>query len=291
MAKSSSRAAIPKFETTRTTSSRYMESNSHRSTEGSDEVAEPSDHITVSVSTPSTDARRPTTDLAVYKYYFSALGWFRISALLLFLVTEAGMSGFRYVWVDLWSSSSDNATASRLGYWLGLYGAFSIIQALSLILAVFAPLSFLSNVNTGALVTRFSQDMRLVDIILPRGFISTGFPSLPYLAAVLPLLLRVLYLIQRFYLKTSRQLRLLECVNTFISFSILICVVYFIWSFIKLIYNTYRIELKSPLYTYFIESLAGVTTIRAFSWTYAATSRMISMLDTAQRPYYLLLYI
>jgi hypothetical protein len=38
-----------------------------------------------------------------------------------------------------------------------------------------APLSFLSNLETGALVTRFSQDMRLVDMILPRGFISTGF--------------------------------------------------------------------------------------------------------------------
>ncbi|CAG8893204.1 unnamed protein product [Penicillium egyptiacum] len=239
-----------------------------------DELAKPSNHTADSTSAPSPDAHRQTTDLTVYKYYFSALGWFRIAALLFFLVTEAGISAFRYVWVDLWSSSSDNATASRLGYWLGLYGAFSVIQALSLALAVFAPLSFLSNVDTGVLVTRFSQDMRLVDMILPRGFISTGFQffgaiaqgataiaSLPYLAAALPLLLGVLVLIQRFYLKTSRQLRLLE------------------------------IELKSPLYTHFIESLAGITTIRAFSWTHAATSRMISMLDTAQRPYYLLLCI
>jgi ATP-binding cassette subfamily C (CFTR/MRP) protein 1 len=54
---------------------------------------------------------------------------------------------------------------------------------------------------------------------------------------------------------------------------------------------THRIELKSPLYTHFIESLAGLTTIRAFSWTHAASSRMISMLDTAQKPYYLLLCI
>jgi ATP-binding cassette subfamily C (CFTR/MRP) protein 1 len=54
---------------------------------------------------------------------------------------------------------------------------------------------------------------------------------------------------------------------------------------------TYRIELKSPLYTHFIESLAGVTTIRAFSWTHAASTRMISMLDVAQKPYYLLLCI
>ncbi|KAJ5591589.1 multidrug resistance-associated protein [Penicillium hispanicum] len=245
----------------------------------------------------STDTKRQnTTDFAVYKYYFSALGGLRIFALLCFLTVEAGISGFRYVWVELWSSSS--SSNSRLGYWLGVYGALSFVQSSALILAVFwvwvvivpaasknlharilhacmsAPLSFLSNVETGTLVTRFSQDMRLVDMILPRAFINTGFQifaalaqgavaiaSLPYLAATLPFLIGVLVLIQRFYLRTSRQLRLLE------------------------------IELKSPLYTHFIESLAGLTTIRAFSWTQASTSKMLSMLDTAQKPYYLLICI
>ncbi|KAJ5285483.1 ABC transporter [Penicillium chrysogenum] len=297
-------------------------------TERIDELESPSNYTADSMSAPSPDVHRQTTDLAVYKYYFSALGWFRIVALLLFLITEAGISAFRYVWVDLWSSSSDNITALHLGYWLGLYGAFSVIQALSLTLAVFwtwviivpaasknlhsivlhtcmgAPLSFLSSVDTGVLVTRFSQDMRLVDMILPRGFISTGFQffgaiaqgataiaSLPYLAVALPLLFGVLVLIQRFYLKTSRQLRLLECVVTFYIFSALIYLAYFIFAFMELIHITYRIELKSPLYTHFIESLAGIATIRAFSWTHTAMSRMISMLDTAQRPYYLLLCI
>ncbi|CAG8022334.1 unnamed protein product [Penicillium salamii] len=269
----------------------------HDEMEKIDELATPDDLVDPT-SPLVTDGKRQTTDLSFYNYYFSALGWARIAALVLFLVSESGISGFRYVWINLWSSSSDNNTASRLGYWLGLYGAFSVIQASSLALAVFwtwvfivpaaskslhstvlhacmgAPLSFLSNVDTGVLVTRFSQDMRLVDMVLPRGFISTGFQifdviaqsaiaiaSLPYLAAILPFIIGVLVLIQRFYLRTSRQLRLLE------------------------------IELKSPLYTHFIESLAGVITIRAFSWTHATTCRMISMLDTAQRPYYLLLCI
>ncbi|KAJ5554087.1 hypothetical protein N7513_004046 [Penicillium frequentans] len=266
--------------------------------EGIDELPELLNQTAESIHAPSADVKRPMTDLAVYKYYFSALGWLRISALLFFLITEAGMSGFRYIWVDLWSSSSDDTAPARLGYWLGLYGAFSVIQLFALTLAVFwtwvvivpaasqnlhstmlhvcmsAPMSFLSNVETGALVTRFSQDIRLVDMILPRAFISTGFQffaaiaqgaiaiaSLPYLAAALPPVIGLLVLIQRFYLKTSRQLRLLE------------------------------IELKSPLYTHFIESLAGVTTIRAFAWTHATSNRMISMLDTAQKPYYLLLCI
>lgn len=82
--------------------------------------------------------------------------------------------------------------------------------------------------------------MRLVDMILPRGLINAGFrgysqkfpsriwlirnveffaaltqsaiaiASLPYLAAALPVIVGLLVLIQRFYLRTSRQLRLLE---------------------------------------------------------------------------------
>ncbi|KAJ5758005.1 uncharacterized protein N7511_006699 [Penicillium nucicola] len=244
----------------------------------------------------SKESNQKKTDLAVYKYYFSALGRARIAALFLFIVIDSGTNSFRYVWIDLWSSSSDSS--SRLGYWLGIYGALSVVQALALITAVFwvwviivplasknlhstvlrtsmaAPLAFLSNLETGALVTRFSQDMRLVDMILPRAFFSTvimffgaigegaiAIASLPYLAAALPPLLGTFYLIQRFYLQTSRQLRLLE------------------------------IELKSPLYTHFIESLAGLTTIRAFAWTHATTNRMLSILDNAQRPYYLLLCI
>jgi hypothetical protein len=38
--------------------------------------------------------------------------------------------------VNLWSSSSDSASNSRLGYWLGLYAALAVIEASALILAV-----------------------------------------------------------------------------------------------------------------------------------------------------------
>ncbi|RAH74153.1 multidrug resistance-associated protein [Aspergillus aculeatinus CBS 121060] len=246
----------------------------------------------------SCDGDRQTTDTSVYKFYFSSLGWLRVATFVSLLTVNSAVGGFLYIWVERWSSSNDSASGSRSGYWLGIYAALAAVEAGSLALAIFwtwviivpaaskhlhstvlracmsAPLSYLSNVETGALVTRFSQDMRLVDMILPRGFISLGFQlfsalaqgaitiaSLPYIAAALPFLIALLGLLQRFYLRTSRQLRLLE------------------------------IELKSPLYTHFLESLSGVTTIRAFSWTPVAVSRMLAMLDTAQKPYYLLLCI
>ncbi|KAJ5616869.1 ABC transporter integral membrane type 1 [Penicillium hordei] len=263
------------------------------------ELPETLEVITSRVSTPaSTDEHRQTTDIAVYKYYFSAMGWFRVLVLVFLLVVDGGIGGLRSAWIEMWSSSTDSASSSGLGYWLGMYGAFSFVEAAAMAFAVYwtwvvivpaasknvhatvletcmsAPLSFLSHVDTGSLITRFSQDMRLVDMILPRGFISTGFQivgalaqaavtiaALPYMALALPFLVGMLVLVQRFYLRTSRQLRLLE------------------------------IELKSPLYTHFIESLAGIVTIRAFSWTTASTSKMLHLLDRAQRPFYLLLCI
>uniref|UniRef100_A0A093UV48 ABC transporter C family member 3 n=1 Tax=Talaromyces marneffei PM1 TaxID=1077442 RepID=A0A093UV48_TALMA len=66
----------------------------------------------------------------------------------------------------LYSRYTAGSLSSCISYWLGLYGAFSVIEAIALSLAVFmlrayvsAPLYFLSNVRTGDLITRFSQDI------------------------------------------------------------------------------------------------------------------------------------
>lgn len=51
------------------------------------------------------------------------------------------------------------------------------------------------------------------------------------------------------------------------------------------------IESKSSVYAQFVESLAGLTTIRAFGWGDEAKSENCGFLDVTQRPYYLLLCI
>lgn len=79
-----------------------------------------------------------------------------------------------------------------------------------------------------------------------------------YLAISIPAILLILFYIQRFYLRTSRQLRLLD------------------------------LEAKSPLYSYFISSFAGLTAIRAFSWPGRCYAEHLRRLDTSQRPAYLL---
>jgi ATP-binding cassette subfamily C (CFTR/MRP) protein 1 len=85
--------------------------------------------------------------------------------------------------------------------------------------------------------------------------------SASYFAATLPVVLGIVYALQKYYLRTSRQVRLLD------------------------------LEAKSPLYSHFIESLSGLTTLRAFGWTSAFEERNMLLLDASQKPFYLLFCI
>lgn len=79
-----------------------------------------------------------------------------------------------------------------------------------------------------------------------------------YAAISFPIVLIAVYLIQKFYLRTSRQLRLMD------------------------------LETKSPLYSQFMECLNGLATIRAFGWQHALTEKNRELLDQSQKPFYFL---
>jgi len=79
-----------------------------------------------------------------------------------------------------------------------------------------------------------------------------------YISATIPFTVIVVYLVQRYYLRTSRQLRILD------------------------------IEAKAPLYSHFLETLNGLATIRAFGWEKDFKARTHMLLDASQKPYYLL---
>jgi ABC-type multidrug transport system fused ATPase/permease subunit len=96
------------------------------------------------------------------------------------------------------------------------------------------------------------------DCIISGVIIATGAK---YTAVYVPLTLVVLYLIQKFYLRTSRQLRHLD------------------------------LEAKSPLYTHFTETLSGGITIRAFGWDARFIQENHRRLNASQRPFYLLFCI
>ena len=113
--------------------------------------------------------------------------------------------------------------------------------------------------------------MSLIDMQLPTAILQTTDGALTvvgsvlliataskYMAIFFPFSFCILYVLQRIYLRTSRQLRLLD------------------------------LEEKSPLFTHFVETLDGLVTIRAFGWQRAWISRNIRLLDQSQKPFYLL---
>lgn len=79
-----------------------------------------------------------------------------------------------------------------------------------------------------------------------------------YLAATLPCLILAIYFVQSFYLRTSRQIRLLD------------------------------IEAKAPLYTNFLETIDGIACIRVFGWAPQFREKAEQKLDVSQKPAYLL---
>lgn len=90
-----------------------------------------------------------------------------------------------------------------------------------------APLSFFSANDAGAILNRFSQDMQLVDKSLPPAILAISnqvfkmivqasllFSVQPMMALSLPLCGFAIYVVQKAYLRTTRQLRVLDLEST-----------------------------------------------------------------------------
>lgn len=138
-----------------------------------------------------------------------------------------------------------------------------------------ATTSFLTSTDIGTTTNRFTQDLELIDEELPAAFelamdqalsclvegFLVFFGSSYATAAVIPICIIAVYYVATFYVRTSRQVRLLD------------------------------IETKAPLFSHFLETLSGLSSIRAYGWTeeYRRLSRFA--LDNSQRPFYILLCI
>ncbi len=176
------------------------------------------------------------------------------------------------VWLKNWAEhNSETNTNDNTGMYIGIYFAFGIGSAAlvvvqTLILWIFcsieasrklhermahaifrSPMSFFDTTPAGRILNRFSSDIYRVDEVLARTFnmlfvnaaragftlvvISASTPA--FTIMIVPL--AVVYLwIQRYYLRTSRELKRLDSVT------------------------------KSPIYAHFQESLGGISTIRAY---------------------------
>ncbi|KAI0839686.1 ABC multidrug transporter [Hypoxylon sp. FL0890] len=234
-------------------------------------------------------------DSSAYKVYIRSMGKTVAAGLFFWGLCFGFFYNFPTVWLKYWSDDAVTANPSHsFGYYAGVYASLQIASMLSLfVLAVLlyitvitrsgislhhdalrtlihAPLSFFTKTDQGVITNLFSQDLSLVDNELPIALLNviyTAFvcigqaaviaTSSPYLVISYPFLVGILYVIQKFYLRTSRQLRLLD------------------------------LEAKSPLYTHFLDTSKGIVTLRASGFTSEDRAKNIHLLDTSQRPAYL----
>jgi ATP-binding cassette subfamily C (CFTR/MRP) protein 1 len=82
-----------------------------------------------------------------------------------------------------------------------------------------------------------------------------------YAASILPLIILVVYVIQKGYLRTSRQIRYMD------------------------------LEALAPLISHCQETVSGCTTLRTFGWQQHAIDRNFELLDNSQRAFYLMFCI
>ncbi|PHH87585.1 hypothetical protein CDD83_8663 [Cordyceps sp. RAO-2017] len=191
--------------------------------------------------------------------------------LLALLASQTASIGSSF-WLKEWSDQNRSTGSNEnIGKYIGIYFAFglgssalTVVQTLILWIfcsieasrklhermanAIFrSPMSFFDTTPTGRILNRFSSDIYRVDEVLARTFnmlfvnvaksgfilvvISVSTPA--FIALIIPLSLAY-YWIQRYYLRTSRELKRLDSVS------------------------------RSPIYAHFQESLGGVTTIRAY---------------------------
>ncbi|KAJ3488824.1 hypothetical protein NLG97_g6122 [Lecanicillium saksenae] len=238
---------------------------------------------------------RPSGDLTIYRYFIHVGGkWTTFLYIFACGLYMAGVT-FPSVWLQWWTNSNALHPNDDISYWLGIYGFFAMLAIFGCLISdsVFqlvvvptiarkfhelllastmqATTTFLASTDSGQITNRFSQDLQLIDndlpdaldqtvvecfnVIIAGGLVFTGSG---YLIAAVPFCIFAVYTVQSYYLRTSQQLRLLD------------------------------IEAKAPLFSHFLETLDGLSSIRVYGWADRFIEKNQEILQESQQPYYLL---
>ncbi|KAI1382387.1 ABC transporter [Hypoxylon crocopeplum] len=236
--------------------------------------------------------KRKTGDSALYRYYIKAAGLGNFTFLVACTAIYSFFITFPQYWLKLWTESGSNNDWLFIGGYIGLFliawvttnglmwstviliapHSGIVLHSRLLKTITCAPLLYFSNTDNGSILNRFSEDLQLVDKKIPPAINSVTaqvfkllvqavllFIAQKLLMLTLPVCLAVVYVVQKVYLRTSRQLRLLE------------------------------LESRSVVLIDFLETTDGLSTIRAFRGESKAETRHLRRLDESQKPFYLLL--
>ncbi|KAJ5909248.1 P-loop containing nucleoside triphosphate hydrolase protein [Penicillium taxi] len=243
----------------------------------------------------SLDPFRKNGDSAVYNHYISAIGGYRLLSAILIFLSSAIFAILIQSWLRIWTESNTASqhiwfylrvyVALAIGHWVSLTGIGTMpllvvptsgraLHSQILNTVIKAPLSFITSADIGTTLSRFTQDIKQIDRQLPGQIAALGSQVFKLLAQLIllymaqsynlitfPLLILAVYLIQKVYLCTSRQLRFLS------------------------------MEANSLPNNSFVETVQGIATIRAFGWEREYALDNNRAFDESQVPSYTLLTI
>ncbi|KAJ5972718.1 multidrug resistance protein [Penicillium vulpinum] len=255
-------------------------------------------HDTPKAESPQYAEKNIMSNSSVYGFYIKAIG---VAPLMVFLALEvlwAFLSVFPVQWLKWWAEDNTTHGNKHLGLYLGVYAVLQVAALASSAIATWfafsfmarksglslhssllkatlsAPLNLFSKLDSGEILTRFSQDIQMIDMNLPlqlltltqnlftciaqAALIGSG---VGWVAVSYPALIAVLFVIQRFYLRTAKQMRLLD------------------------------LSEKAPVYSQYLDTLGGLPTIRAFKWQARFRKTSYDLVNNAQKPWYSLLII
>ncbi|KAI9837542.1 MAG: hypothetical protein M1819_007193 [Sarea resinae] len=231
---------------------------------------------------------------SVYAEYAKSNNLIAVAVYLVMLVGAQATQIGGSVWLKEWSEFNQKYGGnSHVAKFLGIYFALgvggaglTVLQTLILwifcsieasrklhekmAIAIFrSPMNFFETTPSGRILNRFSSDIYRVDEVLARTFnmlfVNTAkaaftlglisFSTPIFVALIIPLGALYLY-IQRYYLRTSRELKRLDSIS------------------------------RSPIYAHFQESLAGISTIRAYRHEKRFTLENEWRVDANLRAYY-----
>ncbi|GJJ74307.1 hypothetical protein EMPS_06665 [Entomortierella parvispora] len=231
----------------------------------------------------------------VYRSYFSLAGiwfWF-IVIFLLFLQQAVGVA--MTVWLTFWMNMRfDLSTWVYIDVYVGvgvvqmiivMIGSYMLVMATiksskimhdrAFVSVLNSPMAFFDTTPLGRILNRFSKDMDTIDSKI-MGFISsflitlTGIISvlilsaifMPWMVVAIVPLMALYYGIAVFYQSTSRELKRLDS------------------------------NLRSHLYSYFSETLSGMTTLKAYHQhgIHNAIERNQRNMDRSNKVYYLIVF-
>ncbi|XP_078385226.1 ATP-binding cassette sub-family C member 3 [Cetorhinus maximus] len=231
--------------------------------------------------------------LIVFWQYLKAVGPFiSVVICILYCCQNAAAIGASF-WLSDWTNDPVvNGTQHQTYMRVGVYAALGFTQGILVMTSSFTmafgglgaarqlharlldnklhtPQAFFDTTPIGRIINRFGKDVNVIDEVIPltfRMFLMTFFVSLstmivvtastPWFTLLIVPLAIVYFLVQRFYVATSRQLKRLESIS------------------------------RSPIYSHFSETITGSSVIRAYGRQNSFILMNDNKVDTNQKSYY-----